>query len=137
MRWFIFTNDSRFRFSKFINIFDFSYFTQTNCRYDSQVAVFGTDFQQKLLQLKYFLVSSPVSWGQVSPIPHLLGVQFYINVVQMYFSYISINLCALLNEKCGCNPQILEVSIDLGAKKAHFVLDLSVSTIFRIFSCSI
>ena len=55
----------------------------------------------------------------------------------MYFSYISINLCALLNEKCGCNLQILEVSIDFGAKKAHFVLDLSVTTIFRIFSSCI
>lgn len=31
---------------------------QTNGRYDSQVAVFGAEFQKKLFQLKYFLVSS-------------------------------------------------------------------------------
>lgn len=38
----------------------FIFFSQRNCRYDGQIAVFGTKLQDMLGKQRYFLVSRPM-----------------------------------------------------------------------------
>ena len=39
-----------------------NFLLQRNCRYDSQIAVFGDQFQEKLGKLNYFVVSTVCSF---------------------------------------------------------------------------
>ena len=42
-------------------------FSQRNCRYDGQIAVFGTKLQDLLAKQRYFLVSYPMEIVLISP----------------------------------------------------------------------
>ena len=47
----------------FVTLFWFVF--QTGSRYDAQVAVFGSEFQKKLSEQKYFIVSGLEAWLQI------------------------------------------------------------------------